>query len=115
MELSINGQAVTVTWAQNAATAALQALLAGGSLTVTASPYGGFEVVGELGHTLPAADAQTTTAAGDIVLYNSDSIVVFHGSNTWAYTRLGHIEDLDGDALRALFGDGDVELVLSAG
>lgn len=26
---------------------------------------------------------------GDIVLYSRDKIVVFYGSNTWDYTRLG--------------------------
>lgn len=115
MQLSINGQTVQVTWEQNEATAALQSIVADGPLTVTAEPYGGFEVVAALGHTLPGEDEQTVTAAGDIVLYNSDSIVVFHGSNSWAYTRLGHIENLDAEALCALFGTGDVELVLSAG
>ncbi len=113
MELQINGRPVTVEWEQNAATAALRRLLAQGPLTVTAEPYGGFEVVGGLGRTLPADDAQTTTQAGDIVLYNSEDIVVFHGSNTWAYTRLGHITGMDAAALRGLFGTGAVELALS--
>lgn len=113
MQLTVNGRTVTVTWQQNAAVAALEEALAEGPLTVTASPYGGFEVVGPLGRTLPAEDAQTTTAAGDIVLYDSENIVIFHGSNAWAYTRLGHIEGMDAESLRALFGTGDVELVLA--
>lgn len=112
MQLQINGQPVEVTWEENDAVTALRGLLADGPLTVTAAPYGGFEVVGELGTSLPAADVQTTTAPGDIVLYNTDSIVVFHGSNSWAYTRLGNIDGMDADALRALFGSGDVELTL---
>lgn len=113
MQLSINGQPVTVDWAQNGATAALAALLEEGALAITAEPYGGFEVVGALGCTLPAEDVQTTTQAGDIMLCDGGSIVVFHGPNSWAYTRLGHIEGMDAAALRALFGDGSVELVLS--
>ena len=113
MQLQINGQPVTVAWEENDAVAALRGLLADGPLTVTASPYGGFEVVGALGAALPAADEQTTTAPGDIVLYDSDNIVVFHGSNSWAYTRLGYIEGMDADALRALFGSGDVELTMT--
>ena len=29
---------------------------------------------------------------GDIVLYSGDQIVIFYGSNSWAYTRLGHVD-----------------------
>ena len=31
-------------------------------------------------------DEQITTYSGDIVLYSGDKIVVFYGSNSWAYT-----------------------------
>lgn len=83
-------------------------------MTVQTTPYGGFEQVGALGTGLPRNDAQTTTAAGDVVLYNGNQIVVFYGSNTWRYTRLGKIEGLDGGALNALLGNGAVTLTLSA-
>ena len=32
-----------------------------------------------------------TTNPGDIVLYSSNQIVIFYDSNTWSYTKLGHI------------------------
>ena len=50
---------------------------------------------------LPADDVQTTTEAGDIVLYQGNQIVLFYGSNNWAYTRLAHVRDTTGwaDAL----------------
>ena len=69
------------------------------------------EKVGPLGRSLPASDSQTTTQAGDIVLYQSNQIVLFYGSNSWNYTRLGSIDDLTGweDAL----GSGDVTVTLS--
>ncbi len=59
------------------------------------SMYGGFEQVGEIGTSLPRNDVQTTTSAGDIVLYSGNQIVIFYGNNSWAYTRLGHITDHD--------------------
>ncbi len=75
--------------------------------------YGGFEQVGSLGASLPRSDTRITTQAGDIVLYAGDQIVVFYGSNTWAYTRLGRITDLSPEELAALLGKGDVSLTLS--
>ncbi len=53
--------------------------------------YGGFEQVGSLGRTIKSADRQMTTNPGDIVLYSSNQIVMFFGSNSWSYTKLGHI------------------------
>ena len=48
---------------------------------------------------------------GDIVLYSGNQIVVFYGSNSWAYTRLGHI-DMTQEELTELLGNGDVEITL---
>ena len=114
LQMTINGTAISVVWEDNEAVAALTKLAAKAPVTVQTPPYGGFEQVGALGTGLPRNDAQTTTAAGDIVLYNGNQIVVFYGSNTWRYTRLGKIEGLDGDALNALLGNGAVTLTLSA-
>ena len=75
--------------------------------------YAGFEKVGSLGRALPASDAQTTTQAGDIVLYNGNQIVLFYGSNSWRYTRLGRIDDLAG--WEEALGSGDVTATFSIG
>ena len=46
------------------------------------------------------------------MLYQGNQITVFHGSNTWAYTPLGHIEDATAEGVLAAFGDGDVTVEL---
>jgi len=46
------------------------------------------------------------------VLYAGDEIVVFYGSNTWAYTKLGHI-NLSVQELTDLLGNGDVVLTIA--
>ena len=56
---------------------------------------------------------QLTTQAGDIVLYNSNQIVVFYGSNSWSYTKLAAIADLEG--WEEALGDGSVEITFSIG
>ena len=73
------------------------------------SMYGGFEQVGSIGQSISRDDKQITTEYGDIVLYSGNQIVVFYGSNSWAYTKLGHI-DLSEEELTQLLSNGDVVL-----
>ncbi len=113
MNMTIGDTSVTVAWEDNASMEALKALCASGPLTIELHMYGGFEQVGDIGQSLPSDDVQTTTQAGDIVLYSGDQMVVFYGSNSWAYTRLGHITDQDADGMRALLGNGDVTVTLT--
>ena len=79
-------------------------------VTVQMSGYGGFEQVGPLGQSLPADDVQMETEPGDIVLYNGDNVVIFYGSNSWDYTKLGHIDGKSTKELEAILGDGDIEV-----
>ena len=110
MKLIIDDEVVPVTWEQNASTAALQKLL---PLTIKMSPYGGFEQVGAIGQNITSADKQITTQYGDIVLYAGNKLVIFYGSNSWAYTRLGHI-DLSQQELTALLNRDGVTVQLVA-
>lgn len=112
--MKIDGKKVTVDWEENEAVAALAELVKDRPLTVQTSMYGGFEQVGSIGTSLPGNDAQTTTQAGDIVLYSGDQIVVFYGSNSWAYTRLGHITDKTAAQMKDLLGNGNVTIELFA-
>ena len=112
MQMMIGETPVTVAWEDNASVEALK-MLAGEGLTVEMSMYGGFEQVGSIGQSLPRDDQQTTTASGDIVLYSGNQLVVFYGSNSWAYTRLGHITDQTPAQMKELLGNGDVTITLS--
>ena len=75
--------------------------------------YGGFEQVGSIGSTLPTSDKQMTTKAGDIVLYSGNQIVIFYGSNSWSYTKLGCISNKTVDELTDLLGKGNITVTLS--
>ena len=113
LQMTIGGTAVRVNWENNRSVEALKALCESGPLTIQASMYGGFEQVGSIGARLPSDDAQITTAAGDVVLYSSNQIVVFYGSNSWAYTRLGRITDRNAAEMAALLGNGNVTITIS--
>ena len=112
MQMKINDTPVTVAWEDNESVSALKELAADG-LTIQMSMYGGFEQVGSIGQRLPSSDVQTSTSSGDIVLYSSNQLVVFYGSNSWAYTRLGHITDKTPEEMRTLLSNGDVTITLS--
>ena len=113
--LMIDGMEIPVEWESNESVEALKALVSDEPLTVQMSMYGWFEQVGSLGSRLPRNDAQTQTRYGDIVLYSGDQIVIFYGSNSWAYTRLGHIPDKTQADMRDLLGSHDVTVTLSLG
>ena len=98
LEIVIGNAVFTATLADTTAAQEFVQML---PMTIALDDYGGFEKVGSLGRSLTTSNSQTTTTAGDIVLYNGSSIVMFYGSNSWSYTRLGKIDDLTGwtDAL----------------
>ena len=113
LHLTIGDTEVMVAWEDNESAAALNDLVSSEPLTVQLSMYGGFEQVGSLGTGLPRDDVQTTTDSGDIVLYSGDQIVIFYGSNSWDYTRLGRITDRSEEEMAELLGNGDVTITLS--
>ena len=110
LRLYIDDTEVQVAWEDNRSVQALKELASEGELQIGMSMYGGFEQVGDIGSSLPRDDSRTVTEAGDIVLYSGDQIVVFYGSNSWSYTRLGKITDRTPEQMGELLGNGDVTL-----
>lgn len=96
----------------NASANELRELLQNGPVTMSASNYGGFEKVCSLGTRLTSNDVQTTTQAGDIMLYSSNQIVIFYGSNSWAYTRLAKVVDEDIPSLRDILSGSETEVTI---
>ena len=113
MIMMIDGTKVNVEWEDNQAVERLRDMAKDGDITIQMSMYGGFEQVGSIGHSLPRDDKQTTTSSGDVVLYSGNQMVVFYGSNSWSYTRLGHISDKDEAEMADLLSQGDVTITIS--
>ena len=112
LQMTIGNTPVAVAWEDNEAVQTLKTLCQTQPLTIAMSMYGGFEQVGSIGTDLPRNDVQTTTSAGDIVLYSGNQLVVFYGSNSWAYTRLGHITDQGADGMAQLLSNGDTTITI---
>lgn len=111
MKVQVGDSTFTAVLENNAAADALVEMMEEEPVVIQMSDYAGFEKVGPLGESLPANNSQTTTEAGDIVLYQGNQIVIFYGSNSWSYTRLGRIDDLTG--WKEALGSGDVTVTFS--
>lgn len=112
LQLTIGENTILAELTDNAASRELAALLQSGPITMSASTYGGFEKVCALGTRLTSDDVQTTTQPGDIMLYSSSQVVIFYGSNSWAYTRLAKVVEKDIPRLRDILSGGETEVVL---
>ncbi len=112
MKLYINNTEIPVYWEDNDTITELMEQAKSRDIIVSMSMYSDNEQVGTLGRSYTRNDKQTTTHNGDIVLYNGDNIVVFYGSNSWSYTRLGKM-DLQENEVIELLSNGDVELKIS--
>ncbi len=115
MYLTVNGNSAAITPADTEAAAELLRILADGPVTVSVNDYGNFEKVGALGFSLPTSDTHINTAPGDVILYQGSNICLYYGTNSWSFTRLGHIDGLTEAELRTLLaaGEGTVSITLS--
>ena len=111
MNVQVGDYTFTATLENNKAVEEMVDMMKEGPVTISMDDYSGFEKVGSLGRSLTTNNSQTTTDAGDIVLYNGNNIVMFYGSNSWSYTRIGKIDDLT-DWNKAL-GSGSITAVFT--
>ena len=114
MKMKIDDVEVSVAWEDNESVRELKKIAGNGEIKISMSMYGGFEQVGSLGTNISRQDVQMRTEPGDIVLYSGNQMVVFYGSNTWAYTRLGKIQGLTSEELKNLLGTGNVTITIFA-
>jgi hypothetical protein len=115
MFITIGSVTKTATMVDNAATQELVARLQQAPVTVMLNSSGGFEIWGALGFSLPTSNEQVNAQSGDIVLYNGSNICMFYGTNSWSYTRLGHIDGLSESELRTFLhaGESNISVTLS--
>lgn len=106
MNIALNGQTFTATPADTPAADALQQQL---PLTLNLRGYNRNEKVGSLPQALPANDeAVGYIEAGDILLWQGDSLIIFYESfaTPYRYTRLGKIDNVAN--LKSAVGTGNV-------
>ena len=112
LKLFIDEKEIPIVWENNEAVKALYEYTKNNPLNIDMRMYGGFEQVGSLGTNLPTEDHNIVTEAGDIVLYNGNQIVIFYESNSWAYTKLGKIDNANEEYMKQLLAEKDVKVTI---
>ncbi len=113
MKIKVGNKVFTATLAENSSVDALKKLLADGPLTLNMSDYANMEKGADLGVTLPQNNIHMNTQAGDIILYQGRTFVIYYDTNSWRLTPIGKIDNVNAKELRAALGTGDVTVVLS--
>lgn len=111
--LTVNNKVLTATLADNSSADALMELLKKGPLTISMQDYSNMEKVGDIGTSLPTNNEQITTESGDLILYMGRMLVIYYALNSWDFTRLGKINDVSADELKAILGDEGVTVTIS--
>ena len=110
--ITANGKTLTASLYDNSSSRALVELLQKGAITIEMHDYGSFEKVGDLPISLPRNDKQTNTDAGDLILYQGKSFVIYYDKNSWDFTLLGKLEGITKAELKKLLGTGNVTVIL---
>ena len=113
MTVQVGDTTFTATLAENSSVDALKELMAEGPLTLNMSDYGNMEKNADLGVILPQNNEQMNTQAGDIILYQGRTFVIYYDTNSWSLTPIGKIDNVNAEELREALGIGDVTVTLS--
>ena len=112
MKVQVGESVFTATLAENSSVDALRELIADGPLTLNMSDYANMEKGADLGVALPQNNEQMNTQAGDIILYQGRTFVIYYDTNSWSLTPIGKIDNADAEELREVLGTGDVTVTL---
>lgn len=107
-------QKISAILENNSSALAFYELLKRTSITVEMHDYGNFEKVGKLPKSLPRNDEQITTKPGDIILYQGNQITIYYDQNSWNFTKLGKVIDINQAELKSILGKRNIIATFSA-
>ena len=113
LKIHVNDTTFTATLEENSSAEAFAEFLAQGDMTLDMHDYGSFEKVADLPRSFPRNDKQIDTDAGDIILYQGNSITIYYDKNSWNFTRLARIDNVNKKRLQQILGKGNVKATFS--
>ena len=113
LKIHVNDTTFTATLEENSSAKAFAEFLTQGDLTLDMHDYGSFEKVADLPRSFPRNDTQIDTDAGDIILYQGNSITIYYDKNSWNFTRLARIDNVNKKRLQQILGKGNVKATFS--
>ena len=111
--IKVNNRTLTATLNNNSSVEALLKKLENGSITIDMEDYSRMEKVGLLGFDLPRNDESINTEAGDLILYQGNSFVIYYDNNSWSLTKIGKIDNISQAELKEILGTENVTVTLS--
>lgn len=111
--IKVNNKILTATLENNSSVDELLEKLEKQDITINMEDYANFEKVGSLGFDLTRNDRQITTESGDIILYQGNQFVIYYDTNSWNFTKLGHIDNINKEDLKQILGKSNVIVTLS--
>ena len=109
LKIHVNDTTFTATLEENSSAKAFAEFLMQGDMTLDMHDYGSFEKVADLPRSFPRNDKQIDTDAGDIILYQGNSITIYYDKNSWNFTRLARIDNVNKKRLQQILGKGNVK------
>lgn len=113
LKIHVNDTTFTATLEENSSAKAFAEFLMQGDMTLNMHDYSSFEKVADLPRSFPRNDKQTDTDAGDIILYQGNSITIYYDKNSWNFTRLARIDNVNKKRLQQILGKGNVKATFS--
>ena len=113
LKIHVNDTTFTATLEENSSAKAFAEFLTQGDMTLDMHDYGSFEKVADLPRSFPRNDTQIDTDAGDIILYQGNSITIYYDKNSWNFTRLARIDNVNKKRLQQILGKGNVKATFS--
>ncbi len=113
LKIHVNDTTFTATLTENSSAKSFAEFLTQGDLTLDMHDYGNFEKVADIPQSFPRNDTQIDTDAGDIILYQGKSITIYYDKNSWNFTRLGKIDNVNKTRLKQILGDGNATVTFS--
>lgn len=114
MKVYCGNKSLNIKLADNISAKAFAEKVSKGDIKIKMSDYGNFEKTGGLGFMLPRSDENINTSAGDVILYQGNTIAIYYDTNSWNFTRIGKIPNMTRESMLEFFGGyGDVEVRFS--
>ena len=113
LKIHVNDTTFTATLEENSSAKAFAEFLTQGDMTLDMHDYGSFEKVADLPRSFPRNDTQIDTDAGDIILYQGSTITIYYDKNSWNFTRLARIDNVNKKRLQQILGKGNVKATFS--
>ena len=111
--LTIDGHQYPVKWVENQTVEELiEQINHGGPIEISMQNYGDKEQVGPLNKIYPSQNKSMSTHPGDIVLYDSNQLVIFYKNHHWDYTFIGHLENMSKNALTEILSQNSIHVTL---